>query len=130
MTPFIFYFTLTPFIEILSLTIMLETGTIDRFAKVGNFTSYCRKVPSEWISNNKKKGKGNTKNGNKYLAWAFSEAAEYSRRHNDLARSFFNRKAAKTNKAVAYCALGHKLARAAYYMMRDQVDFDEKKLFA
>ena len=115
---------------ILSLTIMLETGSIDRFAKVGNFTSYCRKVPSEWTSNNKKKGKGNTKNGNRYLAWAFSEAAEYARRYNELARSFFNRKAAKTNKAVAYSALGHKLARAAYYIMRDQVDFDEEKLFA
>ena len=116
--------------KILSLTIMLETGTVDRFANVGKFTSYCRKVPSRWTSNDKKKGKGNTKNGNKYLAWAFSEAAEYARRHNDLARSFFNRKAAKTNKAVAYCALGHKLARAAYYIMRDQVDFDEQKLFA
>ncbi len=116
--------------KILSLTIMLETGTINRFAKVGNFTSYCRKVPTSWTSNNKKKGKGNTKNGNKYLAWAFSEAAEYARRHSDYARSFFNRKAAKTNKAVAYSALAHKLARAAYYIMRDQVDFDEQKLFA
>jgi len=29
---------------ILALTIMLETGTIDRFKKVGNFTSYCRCV--------------------------------------------------------------------------------------
>lgn len=116
--------------KILSLTIMLETGSIDRFDKVGNFTSYCRKVPAVWISNNRKKGKGNTRNGNKYLAWAFSEAAEYARRSNDLARAFFNRKAAKTNKSVAYCALAHKLARAAYYIMRDQVNFDEQRLFA
>lgn len=116
--------------KILSLTIMLETGKIDRFPDVGDFASYCRKVPANWISNNKKKGKGNTKNGNKYLAWAFSEAAEYARRYNDHAKAFFNRKASKTNQAVAYCALGHKLARAAYYMMRDQVEFDEQKLFA
>jgi transposase len=116
--------------KILSLTIMLETGKIDRFPNVGDFASYCRKVPANWISNNKKKGKGNTKNGNKYLAWAFSEAAEYARRYNDHARAFFNRKASKTNQAVAYFALGHKLARAAYYMMRDQVEFDEQKLFA
>lgn len=116
--------------KILSLTIMLETGKIDRFPKVGDFASYCRKVPAKWISNKKKKGKGNTKNGNKYLAWAFSEAAEYARRYNDHAKAFFNRKAAKTNQAVAYCALGHKLARAAYYIMRDQVEFDEQKLFA
>jgi transposase len=116
--------------KILSLTIMLETGPIMRFEKVGNFTSYCRKVPTSWTSNNKKKGKGNSKNGNKYLAWAFSEAAEYSRRHSDQARAFFNRKAARTNKSVAYSALAHKLARAAYYMMRDQVEFNPNKLFA
>jgi transposase len=50
---------------ILALTIMLETGTIERFKKVGNFTSYCRCVGSEKLSNGKKKGHGNTKNGNK-----------------------------------------------------------------
>ncbi|AGF78018.1 transposase [Desulfocapsa sulfexigens DSM 10523] len=115
--------------KILSLTIMLETGPITRFKKVGNFTSYCRKVPTTWTSNSKKKGKGNSKNGNKYLAWTFSEAAEYSRRHSDQARAFFNRKAARTNKSVAYSALAHKLARASYYMMRDQVCFNPNKLF-
>ena len=59
--------------KILGLTIMLETGPISRFAKVGNYVSYCRKVSSKWISNDKVKGKGNKKSGNKYLAWAFSE---------------------------------------------------------
>jgi transposase len=56
--------------EILRLTIMLETGEIARFAKVGNYASYCRCVGSEHLSNGKRKGRGNTKNGNKYLAWA------------------------------------------------------------
>ena len=114
----------------LALTIMLETGEISRFSKVGDFSSYCRKVPSKWTSNNKKKGKGNTKNGNRYLAWAFSEAAEFSRRYNDLAKAFFNRKSAKTNRMVAHAALAHKLARASYYIMRDSVEFDNNKLFA
>jgi transposase len=116
--------------KILSLTIMLETGPISRFQKVGNLTSYCRKVPSKWTSNDKKKGKGNKKNGNKYLAWAFSEAAEFARRYDDHARVFYNRKAAKKNFMVAHSALAHKLARAAYYVMRDQVAFDPQKLFA
>ena len=116
--------------KILSLTIMLETGAVDRFPKVGNFASYCRKVPTTWTSNDKKKGSGNSKNGNKYLAWAFSEAAELSRRYDDQARRFFNRKAAKTNRMVAHRALAHKLSRAAYYVMRDQVPFDPQKLFA
>lgn len=115
---------------ILALTIMLETGDIGRFAKVGNFASYCRKVPSQYTSNSKRKGKGNTKNGNKYLAWAFSEAAEFTRRYNDQAKAFFNRKSAKRNRIVANGALAHKLARASYYIMRDGVKFDSNKLFA
>lgn len=115
---------------ILALTISLETGPIARFPKVGDFASYCRKVPSTWLSNQKRKGKGNSKNGNKHLAWAFAEAAEYAKRYNDQARAFFNRKAAKTTVSIAYAALAHKLARAAYYIMRDNVEFDGNKLFA
>ena len=114
---------------LLSLTIMLETGPIDRFEKVGDYSSYCRKVPTTWISNNKRKGKGNSKNGNKYLSWAFAEAAEFCRRHSNSAKAFFNRKAAKTKTSVAYAALSQKLTRAACYIMRDKVDFDSKKLF-
>lgn len=42
--------------KILALTIQLETGPVDRFPKVGNYASYCRKVESRWLSNEKVKG--------------------------------------------------------------------------
>ena len=116
--------------KILALTIMLETGPIERFARVGNYVSYCRKVSSQWTSNEKAKGKGNQKNGNKYLAWAFSEAAEFARRYDAQARAYYNRKMRKTNFMIAHSALAHKLARAAYYVMKDQVPFQPEKLFA
>jgi transposase len=114
---------------ILGLTIMLETGPIGRFAKVGHYASYCRTVSSVWTSNGKRKGKGNPKNGNRYLAWAFSEAAELSRRYDPNAKSFYQRKMHKTNFMVAHSALAHKLSRAAYYIMKDQVPFLSNKLF-
>ena len=116
--------------KILALTIMLETGTTTRFAKAGNYVSYCRKVSSQWISNDKTKGKGNRKSGNKYLAWAFSEAAEISRRYSKESRAFYNKKMQKTNVPVAHNALSHKLAKAAFYMMRDGVPFMPEKCFA
>ena len=116
--------------EVLALTITLETGDIGRFAQVGNFTSYCRCVGSEKLSNGKKKGQGNSKNGNKYLAWAFVEAANFAIRFNEQAKRFYQRKAAKRNRVVALKAVAHKLARASYYVMRDQVPFDSAKLFA
>ena len=115
--------------KILALTIMLETGPIERFPKVGNYTSYCRKVPSGRFSNDKKKGTGNRKNGNKYLSWAFAEASERARFYDSEARKYFNRKRQKTNAPVAHSALAHKLARAAYYIMRDKVVFMPDKAF-
>jgi len=114
---------------ILALTIMLEVGDIRRFPKVGNYSSYCRCVKSQRLSDNKKKGEGNRKNGNKYLAWAYVEAAHFAIRACKKAHSFYQRKKSKTNGAVATKALSNKLARASYYIMRDQRAFDQNMLF-
>jgi transposase len=115
--------------NILGLTIMLEVDDINRFPKVGNYSSYCRCVKSERLSNGKKKGVGNTKNGNKYLSWAYVEAAHHAKRSYPYVRRFFQRKEAKTNGIVAVKALSNKLCRASYYVMRDRVPFDQEKLF-
>jgi len=116
-------------VKILALTIMLETGDIRRFPSVGNYASYCRCVGSQKISNGKKKGKGNTKNGNRYLAWAFVEAAHFAIQFNSKIKSFDQRKKAKTKAVVAIKAVAHKLCRACYYIMRDRVAFDMSKAF-
>jgi len=128
--PFKYVDTLPGVGKILGLTIMLETGPIERFKKVGNYSSYCRTVSSKWTSNEKSKGQGNKKNGNKYLAWAFSEAAEFARRYDDCARAYYNRKLQQSNFMVAHAALAHKISRAAYYVIRDQVPFEKNKLFS
>jgi transposase len=111
--------------HILAMTIMLEVGDIGRFAKVGNFTSYCRCAPTQRLSDSKAKGSGNRKNGNRYLSWAFSEAAQMARRFNARFRRYYVQKAAQTNTIVATRALSNKLARVCYYIMRDQVVFNE-----
>lgn len=115
--------------KILALTIMLETGDIHRFNKAGNFASYARCVQSKRVSNGKKKGENNRKNGNKYLAWAFVEAAHFSIRYSETIKRFYQRKCAKTKKVVALKAVAHKLARASFYVMRDNVEFDVNKAF-
>jgi len=115
--------------EILATTIMLEMGTPKRFAKVGNFSSYCRCVGSLRESNDKKKGEGNAKNGNKYLAWAFVEAANFARRYCPQAKAFYERKKRKANGVLATKALAHKLARACYHMLREHKPFDVSRCF-
>jgi transposase len=114
---------------VLGLTIMLETGDIHRFPNVGDYSSYCRLVKAERLSNGKKKGAGNAKAGNKYLSWAFSEAAHFCVRYEPAAKRFYERKRQKINGIVAIRATAHKLARASYYMLKDQTPFDAKRLF-
>lgn len=116
--------------DILAFTIMLEVGEITRFPKVGNYSSYCRCVKSERLSNGKKKDENNKRNGNRYLAWAYVEAANFAIRHSPKAQSFYHRKKAKTNRIVAIKALSNKLARASYYIIRDQVPYNTDRLFS
>lgn len=116
--------------EILSTVIMLETGPVERFTSAGNYASYARCVGSTRTSNGKKKGEGNRKNGNAYLAWAFVEAAHFALRFNTAAKRFYDRKKARTNGAVATKALAHKIARACYHMLKEQTVFDEKRCFS
>jgi len=94
---------------ILAMTIMLEVGDISRFPRVGNFASYSRCVSSQRLSDGKSKGHGNRKNGNRYLSWAFTEAAHLSRRYNERFRSYYNRKVAQANTSLATKALSNKL---------------------
>lgn len=115
--------------DILALTIMLEVGEISRFTQVGNYSSYCRCVSSKRLTNGKKKGENNRKNGNRYLSWAYVEAANFAIRFSQEAQRFYQRKMAKTNGIVGIKALSNKLARASYYIMRDQVAYDAGKLF-
>jgi transposase len=116
--------------EILGLTILLETGDIARFAQAGNYASYCRCVGSAHLSNGKRKGQGNTKNGNQYLAWAFIEAANFAVRYNPRIKRYYQRKRARTNGLIAIKTVAHKLARACFYILRDRVTFDVSKAFA
>ena len=116
--------------RVLGLTILLETGPVERFAHVGNYASYSRCVGSEHLSNGKRKGRGNTKSGNKYLAWAYVEAANFAVRYNATIKRYYQRKRAKTNGVVAIKTVAHKLARACYYILRDGTDFEVSRAFA
>ena len=115
--------------KILGLTIALETGDAQRFADAGNFASYSRCVKSLRTSNGKKKGENNRKCGNKYLAWAFVEAAHFACRYDDQCRRFYDRKKQQTNPVIATKSLACKLAKAAWHVMKDDVPFDAARVF-
>ncbi|MBX9868676.1 MAG: IS110 family transposase [Burkholderiaceae bacterium] len=115
--------------DVLATVILLETGEIERFKDVGNYVSYCRCVGSIHTSNGKKKGEGNTKNGNRFLAWAYVEAANFAIRYCEPAKKFYQRKKAKRNGIVAIKAVAHKLARACFHMLRTGEVFSVERCF-
>lgn len=115
---------------ILAVTTLLETGDINRFAKVGNYASYCRCVESKRTSNDKVKGRGNRKCGNRYLAWAYVEAAHFAIRYDVRIQRYYHRKLANTKKVIAIKAVAHKLARACYWIMKCRAPFEVERAFS
>jgi len=115
--------------KILAMTMMMEIGDISRFHKPGHLSSYCRAVNALRTSNNKVKGKNNGRNGNKYLSWAFIEAANHAIQCCEPARKWYQRKAAKTMSVVARKALASKLSKAVWYMLTERKPFQIKLVF-
>lgn len=116
--------------KILAMTIILETADIARFDKVGNYTSYCRCTDAKRMSNGKEKGKNLSKCGNKYLSWAFSEAATGCVRSCKEARKFHDRKVSrKGSKVLANRSLATKICKSVFYILRDDEPFSVEKCF-
>jgi len=109
---------------VLSLTILLEIDTIDRFDTRQQFCSYARLCGAVQTSDNKRCGGGNAKAGNAWLKWAFSEAAVLSAQKDERIGAYHQRLASKLGKAKAYSALAHKLGRAFYHMLHTKEVFD------
>jgi len=115
---------------IIGQSVLLESGPIERFPSVNDYASYARCVPSTKLSNGKKKGEGNRRNGNKYLGYAFMEAAHYAPIWEPKIKRYYQRKTARTHKMVAKKAVANKLAKACYHMLTRNEPFDVNRVFA
>jgi len=109
---------------VLSLTILLETDTIDRFDTRQQFCSYARLCGAVQTSDHKRTGDGNRKAGNAWLKWAFSEAAVLAAQKDERIGGLLARLASKLGKAKALSALAHKLGRAFYHLLHTKEVFD------
>ena len=116
--------------KILSLVLLYEIHTIDRFPSVGDFLSYARLVTPKQTSDGKVTGHSGAKIGNVHLKWAFSEAVLWMLRYSEDAKAFLKRKEKKYGKARAMTLLARKIARAVYQMLKRKESFDAVKFFA
>ena len=116
--------------ENLGMTILCEIGDIGRFPTVKDFVSYCRLVKGTVASAGKIKGLRGAKLGNPYLRWAFGEAAVIAKRDHHLIGPLAQSLEARFqgNKFKANTVLALKLARAAYFMLKNKTVFDPERL--
>jgi transposase len=119
--------------KILALTIFYEVGDIDRFESQKHFCSYARVVPGVAQSGTtSKRGRG-SKQGNAYLKWAFCQAAGLAIRYYSEVRQFrqrhLARRRSKARKLISLSIVAHKLAIAAYCVLKNQVPFKKELMF-
>jgi hypothetical protein len=101
-----------------ALTIMLETGDIGRFPRIGDCTSYCRCARATHSANDKKKGPNHSHSGNACLSRAFVAAVHHAVRCRPAARRFHDKEVAKRNRAPAAKAGADKCMKETCYILK------------
>jgi transposase len=117
----------------LALTIYYEVGDIGRFPSARQFCSYARVVPGLAQSGDVIRRGTGSKQGNPHLKWAFNQAAAISVRRYGYVRSFrqkhLARRRSKARRLISLSIVAHKLAIAAYHVLRDDVPFNKELMF-
>lgn len=113
--------------RILGLVMLYKIEDIARFPRVQDFASYCRLVKPTKESNGKSYGHSGKKIGNAHLRWAFGEAVVLMLKGNKPAQAVVQKLASKHGKGKALAILSHRLGRAVYYMLKNQVPFDPQR---
>jgi transposase len=116
--------------KVLGLVLLYEADNLSRFATPGQFLSYSRLVTGQHESAGKSQGGKGRKMGNRYLKWAFGEAATLMLRDCEEAKRLVDRRTRRHSKARAMSHLARKIGRAAYYVLKKQKPFDLKQFFA
>ena len=106
-------------------TILLEIDDINRFPDVKNFFSYCRLTPSARNSGGKSKQRS-SKDGNKYLKFAFSDAAIHAVQYYPIIRKHHNSLLRKKNKQIAKTIIAKEIASIVYFVLKNKTDFNNK----
>lgn len=119
--------------KILAVTIYYEVGAIERFTDVRPFSSYCRLVPGVAESSGVVRRGRNSRQGNPYLKWTFTQAALAAVRFDARVRRYFERQQKRHKgyaaRRIAYNIVAHKLAVAAYQIWRQGTVYEERLLF-
>jgi transposase len=108
--------------KISAFTIYLEIDGIERFDSDKRFVSYCRLVPAA-DNSNKTVHHRSSKDGNKYLKIAFSDAAVHAIQYYPEYKRFFQKRAKRSGEAVARTCVAKELAKIVYYILKNKSQY-------
>jgi transposase len=103
--------------------IAMETGDIHRFADAKHYCSYCRLVPGAKDSGGKHSHRSGSKDGNRYLKFAFTESAVKAMQFYPEIKHFASRLEHRSTKAIARTVVAKELAKISYYVLSRQQEF-------
>jgi transposase len=100
--------------EFLSVLIRYEVDDITRFREAKKFASYTGLIPSTYASGERMVHGRLTKQGNRWLRWAFIEAVTPAIRKSPYVRRYYERIRARLGRKDARTATARKLAELAW----------------
>ena len=120
--------------DALGAVVFYETGDPGRFPSARHYASYCRLVPGTADSgSSSRRGRG-PRQGNPHLKAAFTQAAQCAVRHYPRMKAFYERQASRhpgrASRLTATCILGHRLASAAFHILREGTDYRDDLIFS
>ena len=105
-----------------------EIDDISRFISKEKLASYAGLTPSIHQSGNKSYTGKITKQGNKFIRWALTEAAQVAIRHSLYFRYYYNKTRAKQDANKATIAVARRMAEIAYVLLKEKRGYIEKQV--
>lgn len=105
-----------------------EIDNIDRFILKEKFTSYAELTPSIHQSGSKAYTGKITKQGNKFIRWALTEAAQVAIVHSSYFRYYYSKVRAKQDANKATIAVARRMAEIAYVLLKEKREYIEKPI--
>ena len=112
--------------EFFSVLIRQEVGEIERFPNPKKFASYTGLVPSTYSSGKRITHGRLTKEGNKWLRWAFIEAVSPAVRSSPYLRGYYMRIKSRRGTKDARTATARKLAELCWTVWTERREYEER----
>ncbi|MBC7334366.1 MAG: IS110 family transposase [Actinobacteria bacterium] len=105
-----------------------EIDSINRFSSKEKFTSYAGLVPSIHQSGAKSYTGKITKQGNKFIRWALTEAAQVAIKHSSYFRYYYTRVRERQGANKATIAVARRMAEICYVILKEKRPYIEKPI--